>query len=177
MIEQPAGRGSDRDRDVTGRPRNARPRDALGRPLPHGACGVIPIDEDKVRNSTETLQEAQRLLDIGRPFQAHEVLELRWKRCPQSERELWQALAQLAVAVTHSLRGNTAGARSLLNRAHTGLIDYQGPGPRSLDATGVVRWLEAAATNLEESPPNAQDWLAEHPPPLALGSDRHSRRT
>ena len=30
---------SDRDRDAEGRARNARPRDALGRPLPYGAVG------------------------------------------------------------------------------------------------------------------------------------------
>ncbi|MYW74515.1 DUF309 domain-containing protein, partial [Pseudonocardia sp. SID8383] len=29
-----------RDRDDRGRARNARPRDAAGRPLPHGAPGV-----------------------------------------------------------------------------------------------------------------------------------------
>jgi hypothetical protein len=48
------------------------------------------------------LAGAQRLLDSGRPFEAHELLEAAWKRAPAAERSLWQALAQLAVGLTHS---------------------------------------------------------------------------
>ena len=160
-------KGPNRDRDPTGRPRNARARDALGRPLPRGASGVAPIDEVKVRDATETLLEAQHLLKIQRPFQAHEVLELRWKRCPETERGLWQALAQLAVAVTHTSRGNYSGARSLLQRARTGLIDCRGTVPELLSVDGVVEWLDAAATELDESPSTAREWTVANPPPLA----------
>lgn len=35
-----------RDRDEEGRPRQARPRDKLGRPLPYGAEGVEPVSEE-----------------------------------------------------------------------------------------------------------------------------------
>ena len=38
-----------RDRDDEGRARNARPRDALGRPLPHGAAGEPRAPEGVVR--------------------------------------------------------------------------------------------------------------------------------
>lgn len=72
----------ERDRDVAGRPRNARPRDELGRPLPRGAAGVEGVPDDLALSPDETLTEAQRLLDAGRAFQAHEVLESTWKAAP-----------------------------------------------------------------------------------------------
>lgn len=165
-MKQSTVSGSARDRDPSGRPLNARARDALGRPLPRGSRGVTPIDERKVRSPVETLHEAQHLLNSGRPFQAHEVLELRWKRCPDSERDLWQALAQLAVGVTHALRGNAAGARSLLDRANTGLSDYEGPVPEGLGVAGVAQWLGTATAELDGAPTTVQEWLAGHPPPL-----------
>ncbi|WP_181782510.1 DUF309 domain-containing protein, partial [Pseudonocardia pini] len=82
-----------RDRDVAGRARNARPRDALGRPLPYGAQGVPQIPDDLDLTPAETVTEAQRLLDEGLPFQAHEVLEAAWKTAGPDTRDLWRALA------------------------------------------------------------------------------------
>ena len=64
-----------RDRDPAGRARNARPRDALGRPLPRGAAGDERIPDDLLLAPAEALNLAQELLDTGRPFHAHEVLE------------------------------------------------------------------------------------------------------
>jgi hypothetical protein len=105
-----------RDRDPSGRARNARPRDGLGRPLPYGATGVERAPEGVRRTVEQTLDEAQRLLDTGRPFHAHEVFEDAWKGEPGPERELWRGLAQLAVGLTHAARGNLPGAASLLRR-------------------------------------------------------------
>ncbi|HEY0238968.1 MAG TPA: DUF309 domain-containing protein, partial [Friedmanniella sp.] len=85
----------ERERDAQGRAQNARPRDALGRPLPRGAVGVERVPEDLVLAPLPALAEAQRLLDAGLPFHAHEVLEASWKAAPEPERELWQGLAQL----------------------------------------------------------------------------------
>ena len=49
----------DRDRDPAGRPRNARPRDELGRPLPYGTHGVPRQPEGHVRTPEQTLDEAR----------------------------------------------------------------------------------------------------------------------
>lgn len=120
---------SDRDRNQQGRAQQARPRDALGRPLPYGAVGVEPISEEPLPPE-ETLAYARRLLDDGRPFAAHEALEVRWKSCPDEERELWQGLAQLCVGLTHHERGNSVGASRLIERAARRLETYeQGAGP------------------------------------------------
>jgi hypothetical protein len=110
----------ERDRDRLGRARSARPRDALGRPLPYGAEGVSAdpaIAELEQADDETLLQAAQRLLDEGRPFEAHELLEAAWKRSPDPERQLWRALAQLAVGLTHQLRGNQPGAKTLFERS------------------------------------------------------------
>ncbi len=114
---------SDRDRDESGRAKQARPRDELGRPLPYGAVGVEPVSEEPLPPE-ETLRFARQLLDDGRPFSAHEVLEARWKSCPDEERELWQGLAQLCVGLTHDARGNHVGARRLVERAAGRLVNY-----------------------------------------------------
>ncbi|XRQ07039.1 DUF309 domain-containing protein, partial [Actinomadura welshii] len=132
-----------RDRDEEGRPRNARPRDAYGRPLPHGASGIPTMPEDLDMPPGEALVEAQRLLDADRPFHAHEVLEAVWKAAPEPERELWRGLAQVAVGITHLRRGNTRGAEALLSRAAERLVPYEAAPPHGIDVHGVVQRTRA----------------------------------
>jgi hypothetical protein len=137
----------DRDRDVAGRPRQERPRDALGRPLPYGATGVEQVSEEPLP-PTETLDLARRLVQEGRPFSAHEVLEARWKAGPGEERDLWQGLAQICVGLTHAARGNSVGAVRLLERGATRLDDYAvGNGSTyGLDLKAVVACAREHAT-------------------------------
>jgi uncharacterized protein len=125
-----------RDRDAAGRARNARPRDALGRPLPRDAAGEPPTSEAALPPA-EALADAQRLLDAGRPFHAHEVLEAAWKAAPPAERNLWQGLAQIAVGLTHALRGNAQGAAALLRRGISKLDGYPDRGPYGIDVAGL----------------------------------------
>jgi uncharacterized protein len=131
---------ADRDRDDEGRARNARPRDALGRPLPYGAAGEERAPEGVLRAPAESLTEAQQLLDAGRPFHAHEVLEDAWKSAPDDERQLWRGLAQLAVGQTHLLRGNATGAATLLERGAGNIEPYAEASPHGIDVRGLVRW-------------------------------------
>jgi uncharacterized protein len=138
-----------RDRDVAGRARNARPRDELGRPLPHGAAGAERVPEDLVLPPAEALTEAQRLLDSGLPFHAHEVLEGAWKAADGPERELWRGLAQLAVGLTHALRGNAGGASRLLTRAADRIEPYAADPPYRVDAAGLADWARDLAGRIE----------------------------
>jgi hypothetical protein len=130
-----------RERDADGRPRNARPRDHLGRPLPRGSEGFAPSDE-RALPPDEALAEAQRLIDDGRPFTAHEVLEAVWKDSSGPERELWRGLAQLAVAITHGLRGNDAGAETLRLRAAEHLAAFAGTAPHGIAVDRLRSWAE-----------------------------------
>jgi uncharacterized protein len=114
---------AERDRDLAGRARQARPRDALGRPLPYGSAGVVPVPDDPLP-ALETVARARELVAEGRPFSAHEVLEARWKSGPPGERDLWQGLAQICVGITHALRGNSVGASRLVERGIARLDTY-----------------------------------------------------
>lgn len=126
------------------RPRNARPRDGLGRPLPYGASGVERQPEGIARSAAEALNEAQRLLEAGLPFHAHEVLEDAWKAAPSAERELWRGLAQLAVGATHAARGNRVGALALIRRGAGAIAAYQPQPPHGLNIDAILRWSEDA---------------------------------
>ena len=139
----------DRDRDAAGRPRNARPRDDLGRPLPPGSPGAPRIPDDLALPPAEALALAQRLLDDGRPFHAHEVLEASWKSAPAAERELWRGLAQLAVGLTHAQRGNVRGAAALLRRGAGRVGGYAGTAPYGIDAAGIAAASTALAAQIE----------------------------
>jgi hypothetical protein len=146
-----------RDRDPAGRPRQARPRDAMGRPLPYGdSRGVEPVPEEPLP-ADETLILAQSLLDAGRAFAAHEVLEAAWKAAPDAERDLWQGLAQICVGITHAQRGNRTGAARLLDRAAGRLHRYAADPPHGIDVPGVLAWYAE----------NAGDPAAADPPRLS----------
>jgi uncharacterized protein len=141
--------GPRRDRDAAGRPRNARPRDALGRPLSHGVAGEPALPEDVVRPAAEALALAQRLIDDGRPFQAHEVLESAWRAAAPGERALWRGLAQLAVGLTHAQRGNARGAVALLRRGSQGVAGFAGSASHGIDAAGLAEAAAGLATRIE----------------------------
>jgi predicted metal-dependent hydrolase len=138
----------ERDRDESGRPRSTRPRDALGRPLPQGSEGVPRIPDDLELAPADTLAYAQDLLDRGLAFNAHEVLEAAWKNGPDDEKILWQALAQLAVGVTHVQRGNVKGAMTVLRRASAGLAQDDKPALHAIDVAGLVDYADELIDDL-----------------------------
>lgn len=143
----------ERERDADGKPLNARPRDGLGRPLPRGADGVERIPDDLQLPPEESIVRAQELLDNGLPFHAHEILEGTWKQAPEPERMLWQGLAQLAVGLTHLLRGNHVGATSLLRQGHDRIRGYEVQPPHELDVAGLLRWSEDLLDSLDAGEP------------------------
>jgi len=150
----PRGKDRSRDRDEAGRARNARPRDGLGRPLERGDTGEPTLPDGVVLAPADALDTAQQMLDAGRPFHAHEVLEASWKAAPPTERDLWQGLAQLAVGLTHARRGNASGAAALLLRGAERVGRYV-TDPQShtdlhgIDADGLVARATALAGQIE----------------------------
>lgn len=146
--------GAVRDRDAAGRPRQARPRDALGRPLPYGSAGVQPGSEEPLPPA-ETVSTACRLIAAGRPFAAHEVLEARWKDGPEAERDLWQGLAQLCVALTHAARGNATGASRLVERG-AGRIEQYRLGDHPTYGLDLAAVLDCARQQVHDSARDAE---------------------
>ncbi|MFE4453989.1 DUF309 domain-containing protein [Streptomyces sp. NPDC056796] len=154
---------SRRDRDEEGRARNARPRDGLGRPLPYGTPGVERQPEGVVRSPAGTVREAQRLLDAGMPFHAHEVFEDAWKSGPEPERELWRGLAQMAVGLTHAARGNAAGGARLLRRGAAAVEGFGGVDPHGIGVEGLTGWARELAGRVDPSGPGAPEASAGRP--------------
>jgi hypothetical protein len=140
-----------RDRDPQGRPRNARPRDALGRPLDPAdtGAGQDRIPDDLAITGRDAAVLADRLLRDGRPFHAHEVLEAAWKSGPPGERDLWQGLAQIAVGLTHARRGNARGAITLLRRGTQRIEAHQGH-PYGMDIPAMLAASSDLATRIEQ---------------------------
>jgi len=144
---------ADRERDRLGRARNARPRDGLGRPLPRGSeLGTERVPNELHLSVADAVDLAQDYLDRSRPFHAHEVLEALWKTEPSTERDLWQGLAQIAVGLTHALRGNATGATALLRRGAGRMKAYVGP-EHDIAVAEVIAWAEALATDPTVAPP------------------------
>ena len=105
------------------------------------------MPEDLRLTPAEAVRLAQDLIDDGRPFHAHEVLEATWKSAPADERALWKGLAQIAVGLTHARRGNNRGAVTLLRRGAAAVADYAAghgaaghgaAGPAGLDLAAVT---------------------------------------
>jgi uncharacterized protein len=141
--------GRDRDRDAAGRPRSARPRDGLGRPLDRRAAGEPTMGEDPALPPDQSLALAQRLLDSGRPFHAHEVLEASWRAAPPGERDLWRGLAQLAVGLTHASRGKRRGAVALLRRGAAAVGGYAGQDCHGIDPAALAASAGTLADQIE----------------------------
>jgi uncharacterized protein len=138
-----------RDRDPAGRPRNARPRDELGRPLPRTAAdGAAPVPDDLVVTPAEAAELGGSLLAEGRPFHAHEVFEAAWKSAPDEDREFWRGLAQIAVGLTHARRGNARGAVTLLRRGAAAVRGYAGD-PPGIDPGFVAASADDIANRIE----------------------------
>jgi predicted metal-dependent hydrolase len=119
--------------------------------------------EGAVRSPEETLREAQRLLDAGMPFHAHEVFEDAWKSGPEAERELWRGLAQLAVGLTHAARGNATGGARLLRRGAAALAAYGDASAHGIGIDALTRWAEELAGRVETGGGRALDAAEEAP--------------
>ena len=117
--------------------------------MPRGSVGTPRIPDDVQLPPDESLTEAQRLLDAGMPFHAHEILEGTWKIASPDERDMWQGLAQLAVGLTHVLRGNTRGAVSLLSQGRRRIWAYHVDPPHRIDVAGLIDWADLLTEQLE----------------------------
>jgi len=102
-----------------------------------------------VLSPEDAVRQAQRLIDDGYPFQAHEVFEGVWKATSGEYRRLWQGLAQLAVGLTHMQRANRKGAVALLRRGADRLDPYTAEPPYGLDVAGLVAHARSLAARIE----------------------------
>ncbi len=107
-----------------------------------------PLDAD--------VQRGQVRFARGDFLAAHEAWEAGWRTSQGAERELLQALAQLAAAFHHWQRGKSVGAATLFGRArgHLGALPSTLLGVEVSELElQLSRWEEAAARG--EPPPAA----------------------
>jgi hypothetical protein len=133
--------------------------------LPRGEQGDDRVPDDLTLPPARSLAYAQQLLDSGRPFHAHEVLEASWKSAPAAERDLWQGLAQIAVGLTHAARGNATGAATLLRRGARRVAPYGATPPHGIAAAAIAGSASDLATRIER---DGLAWLGPEPPTVQL---------
>jgi hypothetical protein len=153
---------ADRARDREGRPRFDGPRDRFGRPLPPGSPDELTDRVDPEEAELEPVaatRQALRLFSERRFFEAHEHFEYLWKHpsVATADREVWRALAQVAVGLCHVQRGNERAAAVLLDRAVVGLERAE-PAARQREA--LIRWARSVRTALGTGTPSPS------PPPV-----------
>jgi hypothetical protein len=124
-----------------------RARDAFGRPVAADSPEAVEPVSDEPLPPYDAIAEARRLLTLGRPFFAHEVLEASWKAAPAHERAFWQGLAQVCVGLTHLQRGNAVGAVRLLGRGAGLLAEL--PAAYGVDAARVATDATALAAAID----------------------------
>ena len=169
-----------RDRDPAGRPRNARPRDALGRPLDRfdgsesdsesGSGSFFWIwlwrgpdvpTTSRWPGRTRPGWPTKCCAPDARSTRTRSSRR-RGKPARPTERDLWQGLAQVAVGLTHARRGNARGAVALLSRGAQRVRAYQAAvpspaGPYGMDLTAFLAASDDLAARIE------RDGLADIP--------------
>lgn len=137
----------DRERDPSGRPKNARPRDTLGRPMPR-ETGESFIEPALPTDQMALLAGGIEHFNAQRFFQAHEFWEAAWHAARDDEREFWQGITQIAVGFTHYQRGNANGSTTLLRRG-SARLDAFGDTFLGVAITGLTHAARAAADAIE----------------------------
>lgn len=109
------------------------------------------------------LAEWLRLLNEGRYFEAHEVLETPWLQAVEPQRSFLKGLIHVAVALLHYQRGNAHGARVKARSARRYLEPFV-PAYAGIAVDDLLRQLAEQVSPLETLPRGA----ALPPPPRAL---------
>ena len=83
------------------------------------------------------------LFRSGRYFETHEEWEDVWKAAPHAERDFYQGMVHLTVALYQAGRGNARGARSQMKKARRRLAAYL-PAHRGVPLDKLLPEVEAA---------------------------------
>jgi hypothetical protein len=110
------------------------------------------------------MQQGVALYNAGRFWEAHEALEIVWRRSAPPERALWQGLIQAAAAMLHRERGNRHG---LLAQGRAA-VEKLGAGAPAGFPVETARFVQGLAHCVEDGGPV---------PPMAFSPARASGRT
>lgn len=98
------------------------------------------------------MRKAAWLVREGLYFEAHDLLEARWRRESGEMREVYQSVIQMAVALEHLVTGNRPGGLSLLEAARARLAPL-GSAKAGLDLDALRAGLARAVAALAAGAP------------------------
>lgn len=111
--------------DGTGTAKSERPRDRFGRPLPWDAESQLKLEDYDALPIEVNHRLAREYLRQRESFSAHEAWESAWRRAKGTDdEEFFKGLSQIGAGYTHYLRGNPAGAVTLLSRGTARIRAY-----------------------------------------------------
>src|SRR5256885_11030301 len=138
-----------RARDPDAPPKPKRPRDELGRPLPHEAENKLHLEDYDSLSMEENHRLGIAHLNAGRFFPAHEAWETAWKQAKGTDdAEFFKGLSQMGAGYVHLLRGNPHGTVTLLRRA-SGRVGTYPDGHRGVRTLALRDKLEADAARVD----------------------------
>ncbi len=111
----------------------------------------------------EPVRRGVALYNAGRYWEAHEALEIVWRRSAPPERGLWQGLIQAAAAMLHRERGNRHG---LLAQGRSA-VERLGAGAPAGFPVETARFVRGLARCVEEGGPVPPMELSRAPAPGA----------
>jgi predicted metal-dependent hydrolase len=98
--------------------RPERPRDEFGRPLPWGSASRLALLDYDGLSIEKNHELALDYFNDQQFFSAHEAWEGAWRKAiGTGDEEFFNGLAKLGAGMTHIQRGNSHGARTLIEKA------------------------------------------------------------
>lgn len=101
----------------------------------------------------ESFCEGARLFNEERFFETHEVWEQVWRAAPPAEKDFYQGMIHLTVALYQAKRENWRAAHSQLRRAARRLAAFE-PARGDLDLRTLQESVRRSVTDLEQGRDN-----------------------
>jgi CheY-like chemotaxis protein len=129
------------------------PRGQISKKLPRLVERLARMPDNEALSSScgeplsNLAQEGIRLHNVGKYFEAHELLEEAWLEEEGESGYLYRALLQVAVTHLHLVRGNLRGAKKMMLRIHQWL-DPLPPLCRGIDVRRLRSYVEGLRRDL-----------------------------
>lgn len=134
-------------------PKQERPRDEFGRPLPWGSESRIALLDFDSLPLAQNHELAIEYFNQEQFFSAHEAWEAAWRQARGGgDEQFYNGLAKLGAGLTHIQRGNSYGARTLIGKAIERIEPY-GPYHQNLDLMSLCSDLRALLASLADRGP------------------------
>ncbi|MDH3392846.1 MAG: DUF309 domain-containing protein [Desulfobulbaceae bacterium] len=101
------------------------------------------------KNEADPFRQALALWNAKLFFEVHEIMENLWKKSTGGQKTAYQAMFRAAGTYIHLEQGNHKAARSMADKAISGLLDHGDHLPLPIDITALTNALK----QLDPDPP------------------------